>query len=382
MTVATGPGRRRGEIVVLGGYGAVGRAAAARLHRWFPGRVVIAGRDGRRAAAAAREIADTVRAREVDVGDEPAVARAIDGAGVAVVCVEHANVTVARACLERGVNVLDVTATADLVTGIERLHGVAVGCGATGLVSVGLAPGVSNLLARACLRLQPTSSRVDLTFWTGIGGDHGAGSRAWILRNLAPRRTGRPATVDLPGVGRRRVHTFPFSDQASLSELLAIPVTTRLGFDPAPISATVFALRDLRLFAALDRLGVSGAVDRLLAGMHLGHDRFVVHASATDPTGATVAAWATGRAEARASGIVAAHAARLLVDGNAPVGVLHLDELVEPASFLHPLAADGITTRGTTGDRRRRRSPVSGPTRSPGRTWRVPAGGPPAGTAS
>jgi glutamyl-tRNA reductase len=55
---------RDGQIVVLGGYGALGQVVTRTLAGWYAGRVVVAGRDARRAEALARATYGAALARD------------------------------------------------------------------------------------------------------------------------------------------------------------------------------------------------------------------------------------------------------------------------------------------------------------------------------
>jgi hypothetical protein len=120
-----------------------------------------------------------------------------------------------------------------------------------------------------------------------------------------------------------------------------VPTVTRLCFDSALLTNLVFGLRATGAMALIGRLGASRALTRLFSLVHLGSDRFVVHAAASAGDRA-VACAASGRQEARATGIVAAHVARQLDSGAAPPGAHHLDRLVDPEPFLENLAPDGV----------------------------------------
>jgi Saccharopine dehydrogenase NADP binding domain len=334
------------RLVILGGYGAVGRAVAASLAPAFPGRVVIAGRNDARAAATADRLGHGVRTRRVDVADEHEVADALAGAAVAVMCVERDNAGVARACVELGVPYVDVSATTSVLEAIGALHDLAVRHGVTAAVSVGLAPGITNLLARHCHRRLPSATGIDISLCFGLAGDHGADSRRWVVDGLSrPRdRAARRARVALPGVGRRTAHPFPFSDQDTLAGALGIPVTTRLCFESAPVTAAVFGLRAVRAFELLERVGARTAIEASLGRVRLGSDRFVVHAEAFDDRGRRAVATTAGRGECAATAAVAARVATALAAGGSPPGVWHLDELVEPEPFLAEVASDHLTT--------------------------------------
>lgn len=338
-----GPG---GRLVVFGGYGAVGRSVAELLAPVFPGRVEIAGRDGARAAATAERLGNGVGSQRVDVTDHDDVARAVGGAAVAVMCVERENARVARACIEQGVSYVDVSATTSVLASIGVLHDLAVQHGVTGALSVGLAPGITNLLARHCHQRLPSATGIDISMCFGLAGDHGADSRRWVIDGLSHRghRAARRLRVSLPGLGRRTAHPFPFSDQDTLTGALGLPVTTRLCFESALVTAAVFGLRATRAFELLDRLGARPLVDASLAGVRIGSDGFVVRAEASDEHGRRAVATTTGHGECHATAAVAARVVTRLVAGATRPGVWHLDQLVEPAALLAELESDGLTT--------------------------------------
>ncbi len=69
------------DILIVGGYGVVGRRIAAQLAPRFPGRVLIAGRDERQAEALCRELGQGTRVRRMDVEDAASIEPALDGVG-------------------------------------------------------------------------------------------------------------------------------------------------------------------------------------------------------------------------------------------------------------------------------------------------------------
>jgi len=342
-----------GDVAVVGGYGAVGRAVSLTLARRLGVRVVVAGRDERRAQDLARLAPEALIPRRFDVDRAEDVERLPEQAAVVVMCVERGNEAVARACLERGVHVVDVGASEPTLAAIERLGAVARHGGATAVLSVGLAPGLTNLLARRCVDRLPSATSVDVTVLLGLSGDHGPDSLRWTLENLAgpaapsgPRR----ARVALPDFGVRTAYPFPFSDQLTLTRTLGIPVTTRVCFDSAAVTAALFGLRRAGVVRSLHRAGATRLLAAATSRLPLGGDRFVVHAAAGDGSG--VATWAavTGRQECRATGVLAAHVADLLLRRPPPAGVRHIDEVVDAAAFLPALRPYGLALQeGSSG---------------------------------
>jgi hypothetical protein len=211
----------------------------------------------------------------------------------------------------------------------------------------------------------PDAERIDVTLGLGLGDEHGADARRWVVRGLgAPAPPGiRARSVDLPGLGTRIAHPFPFSDQHTLSTSLGIPVVTRLCFDQRSITAALFALRRARAFAGPRRQRVALAADRALARLRLGGTRWVAHACAVASDGRWAEASVSGHGEAGVTGRVAAAVVRRLVAGDVPPGVHHLDEIVEPVPFLAELGLVPIEAAGRCVSREepsRRRSARAG----------------------
>ena len=161
--------RRRGAIVVVGGYGAVGRVAAAVPGAWYPGRVFAPGRDARKAGAFSRETGRQVLPPRLDLADARSIDAALDGARLAVVCAEQGNAGFARACLDRGVHYVDASASYAFLGRVERLDTLARGRGVTAVLSVGLAPGLTNLLARRCVDARGAVRTLDISILLGPG---------------------------------------------------------------------------------------------------------------------------------------------------------------------------------------------------------------------
>ncbi|WP_306357401.1 MULTISPECIES: saccharopine dehydrogenase NADP-binding domain-containing protein [unclassified Nocardia] len=315
------------RVLILGGYGTVGREAAAHLVASGQ-RVILAGRNPERA----RPVPGAELLR-VDVADPDQVAAALADADVVLMCAELDNARIARACFERGIAYLDVTATLEVITALEELRDLATAAGATGVLSVGLIPGVSNLLARQVVAASGLRT-VRIGAMLGSGEAHGPAAVRWTLNGLG-QLTGS-WRMRFPK-GTRTVHRFPFSDQYTLRRTLGLDTAdTGLALDSRAVTAVLAAARR----PTLARLLRGRTVERLLTRVHLGSDRFAVVAES-----GSAGAWFIGNRQSRATGLVAA----LLVQrvSEFPAGIHHIEELVEPADFLSAVAAHGYDLRLT-----------------------------------
>jgi hypothetical protein len=327
------------KTLILGGYGAVGREAAADLltsAAAHPGPAAgPAGLDGAAVLVAGRrpELARPVpgaTAIRVDLADQRQVEAALDGVGAVLMCAEIGNARVARAALERGIDYVDISATPSVLAELEQLGPVAERSGATAVLSVGIAPGVSNLLARYVSDRAP-GRPVRIGVLLGSGERHGAAAIGWTIDGLGREPGSWTAAFPSP-YGPRTVHRFPFSDQHTLG----LPdVRTGLALDSRASTVLLGAANRPAVARFLRRRSVRGLTDRLFGGLHLGGDGFAVTAEAGD-----VRASFTGNRQSRATGLAAAHVIRRL-PGLRP-GLAHIENLVDPAGFLTALAADGF----------------------------------------
>ncbi|WP_432533890.1 saccharopine dehydrogenase family protein [Kineococcus arenarius] len=332
------------DVVVLGALGAVGRRVSGRLAPLLGRRLVIAGRGEERVRARAAELG--ARGAVVDVRDTAALLRVAAGARVAVLALEADDDAAARALLGAGVRLVDVGATPAHLARLEALDPLARGTGATAALSVGLAPGATNLLARAAHEAVGGAGRVAITVLLGAGERHGREGVRWTVDTLLDGAAGPARRVALPPAspsGRVRVrtaHPFAFADAPAVRASLGVAdVTTRLALDPAAASAALFALGRLRGTAAGASPRVRAALVRALSGVHVGTREYAARADAWSPDGRAHAAFAVaGVEQTRATAEVAARTALALAAGDAPAGVHHLDRLPVGAGLLTDLA--------------------------------------------
>ncbi|QFG24383.1 saccharopine dehydrogenase [Actinomadura sp. WMMB 499] len=289
-------------VLVLGGYGAVGRPVVALL-REGGDTAITAGRDAARAD------------RPVDLAETGlrSYLGALAGIDVVVNASGAEDPRLAELATARGAAFVDITATASYIAALERLDAPR-----PVLVSVGLAPGLTNLLAAAVH--ERAAGPVDLAVLLGAGEKHGAAATEWSYRLLGRRFRAhgatirnytRPAPFDLPGHGRRRLRRLDFSDQHTLSRDLGTRVRTYFGLDSRPASAALAVLT-----------WIPGG-SRAPRGLHPpGGDEWLLLARGSDGT----TRWARGRGQSHGTAIMTAVAARAAP--GLPPGTHHLHRVL------------------------------------------------------
>ena len=336
-------------VVVLGGYGAVGSAVCEALVRTFSGRVVVAGRNFQRAELLAKHLGERAEPMWLDASEPETYKDFLDHVSMVVNCVEGNNLVVARQCLAKSVHYVDVTATANVIDQLQTLDADARRAGAAVVYSVGVAPGLTNLLAHHAKSRCGPLKRLNIFVLLGLGEQHGGAAIEWTLKQAGKtfsiREDGRVRQVsafseglstEFPEpFGRRTAYRFDFSDQHTLPSTLELEnVSTWLCFDSRAATMILGCLSRLRFFSILPLWRWSGAVSNLSRWVAMGGTEFAVQVDAVGRDGGERRFALVGDGEARITGVVAAHVAESLLRASTPSGALHIEQLLSLETIL------------------------------------------------
>jgi hypothetical protein len=223
------------KIAVIGGTGVVGSIVARELSEHFPNsRVTIASR-----SAAASASTDRVVHQAVDVNDPDALQSLLADMDVAVVATgpfEQFGAIIHRACIDAGVDVVDINDSASAAAAIMETDAGARAKGVRILTGMGLAPGLSTLLlCRLAARVGFKPERAMARLYMGAR-NSGGPSNAGVLLSGFKRRlptiedgktctgpaqwSGPDARYQFPGSGRA-LRLLPFASP----EMITLPAT-------------------------------------------------------------------------------------------------------------------------------------------------------------
>lgn len=290
----------------------------------------------------------------------------LTGARLVLACAAHTSSALAEAVLQAGVHYVDVTADRALIAGIEALDPLARQHDAVAVLSVGLAPGLTNLLAAAACAGLDTVQRVDLLVQLGLGDAHGPAAITWTLdgldaafdvpevggwravRAFSQRRhfttPALPATVaDKQPAARRRLvgYRFDFPEQRTLPRTLGVPAAASwLALDPPLATAALALAAEVGLGRLLRIPRARRLALAVLTRVHVGSDRAGAVATATGtragaPAECTLAV--TGHGEATLTALVAAAVTEQLLTDGAPPGVHHIEEITDATAVIASL---------------------------------------------
>ncbi len=363
-------------ILIVGGYGEVGRRLAAELAVGQPSRVVVAGRKPERASNAS--------ARRIDVDDPSLIESALDGVDVVVACVRQREPHLLRAAVRRGIAYTSIAPPWLERPAVESLDREAKQTGARIVLAAGIEPGISSVLARVGADEIGEVDAVETSLLLGVGDAYGPDSMAFLVEELAQPYTvqidGRPERIFAfgrskrvefpPPIGKRRAFTMPFRDQLYYPITLgAKTAVATLALEPAWLGNVVAGLSRIGARSWSQRDRGRERIHRLvekLRSRYAGQDQFalVVEVRGGDRI---VRSSLLGREQARATAIGAAAIAEALYlrEADQP-GVWLAEQVIAPAPFLARLRARGLVpvTERTTAARsptRRRLDIAAGP---------------------
>lgn len=345
--------------LIVGGYGSVGRTIAGELATASdgPNSVVVAGRDGTKAATVAAELGENVSGIAFDLQRTGSYARVLEDIDQVVMCVDQSGTAFVEACLERGIDYLDVTASDEFFRQTEKLGAVAQDNAATAVLSVGLAPGVTNLLAKRMTDQLSMASEIRIGVLLGLGEAFGPAASRWTLDRIGREFTvpdvGRsrpvrgfvtPESIEFPRYGRRRAYSFDFADQHILHRTLCVPAKTYLCFDSRVVTAAVYGLSRFKMYRpAVEAIGLDWLTE-LVSTLSVGGDGFAVTVEVNGQQNSTAKTLLTaidGREQSRVTGIVAATVSMTIRDTTIPNGVYHVHEILDSEPILDVLRERG-----------------------------------------
>ncbi|MBB6215408.1 saccharopine dehydrogenase-like NADP-dependent oxidoreductase [Anaerosolibacter carboniphilus] len=312
----------------------------------FPGKVFAAGRSLEKAEAFSRTMAGKVQPMRLDIMEsvDPDVLRDVK---IVVMCLDQKDVTFVRTCLQQGIHYVDISANIDFLSQVEKLDAEAVSGKAAALLSVGLTPGFSNLMALEASRQMDQTDTIDIAVMLGLGDKHGKAAIEWTLNNISKdfqvMRNGTKLSVASfrdgkvfdfgSDLGRKKAYRFNFSDQHTLPRSMGTPsVKTRLCFDSSFATYLFAMLKAIGIFRLLRFGTIRHAAAEAFGKLKMGSDRFALKVEAygkKDGRSVKAEVFLQGRMEADMTARVAAAVTKALYESDVPHGVHHIEQLFD-----------------------------------------------------
>ncbi|RYD98969.1 MAG: hypothetical protein EOP54_05835 [Sphingobacteriales bacterium] len=329
----------RDRIIIIGASGAVGSAIVRYLDVQEKYKLILAGRRPGPLEQLKQSLRSDSGILQLDVAqfNEPGL---LNGAALVIMCVDIPDNSIPKACAEQRIKYMDISASQQVLRRLEETGPIAGANKVPMLFSVGLAPGLSNLLAKSVWNKLPDASALEIYVLLGLGEAHGDQAFQWTFENLHKvyyiqsggldkpvKSFTDPKTTDL--LGKRKFYLFDFVDQHILKQLKGIhSVSTRLAFDNRFFTGLVGLLRIVGLTKSYRNKRVQSVMMHLLKKFRLGSDVYGIKVLARNDAGQTESAYLYGHNEGAITAAVASGMVPLLLQSNAS-GLLQSHELVK-----------------------------------------------------
>ncbi|MED1662805.1 saccharopine dehydrogenase family protein [Brevibacillus laterosporus] len=333
-------------IIVVGGYGHVGRTICKELGEKYPGFIYAAGRNRERAEQFCQSTAGKVKPLQLDIS-ESIDPHMLTQAKLVIMCLDQSDPTFVRSCFQSGTHYVDVSANGSFLAQVERWEIEAKENCATAVLSVGLAPGLTNLLALQAQKLLDQVDVIELAIMLGLGDRHGRAAIEWTVDNLNAgfeiRENNRNVLVNSftdgkivdfgSDLGQKRAYRFPFSDQQTLARTLGIPsVSTRLCFDSAVMTTFMAALRASGISRFLTGKKVRNTAINCFSRIRMGGEQFAIKVDAwgiKENRNKSIGCLLHGKNQSNMTAKVAVSVADAIYRSSFPSGVYHIEQLFE-----------------------------------------------------
>jgi len=219
---------------------------------------------------------------------------------------------------------------------------------------VGLAPGITNLLAKHCKSMVRGIQYADIYIMLGLGEEHGEAAYRWAFEDLNDTfvikedgekkevrsfRDGKQSIFP-NNIGKRTAYRSNFSDQHVIPKTLDIDsVSTRICFDSAVMTSLYAVMRKTGLSKLVKLRLVQNFLIKLLKLFKFGSDQFIlkVEAGISRKQGLIYECSISGNGQGNSTGLVAAKVVEKLYTSSLPSGVFHLEQLFDPIKFFDSL---------------------------------------------
>lgn len=216
------------KILVIGGYGDVGRSTVKELLRLTTDPIVIGGRHVDNGEEFIRTINDSrVTFQQIDIYDEKSYVNQLSSFSLVVMCLGPKKIDFAAYCLKKGIHYIDISASNQTMNELAKLPSASVN--AQGILGVGICPGLSTLLVKDLADHFDEIEQTEISLLMGMGDGYGKDALRWLLDNLS-----QPFDWTING---DRTKQIPFIEKRTIS------------FDrnAKPISAFAFNLADQQI---------------------------------------------------------------------------------------------------------------------------------------
>jgi saccharopine dehydrogenase-like NADP-dependent oxidoreductase len=173
------------KILITGGYGKVGSIIAKELAKYYPQRIIIAGRNIQKAIDFTKEYDGDIFPIELNVNDSSNIETALKDVSLIINCIDLKEpFFLVKSAITKGIGYLDVTAHESFMRVCFGMKKEAEKSGARILLGAGLIPGVANVMAKAGAIVVGKADSVQTNLLLSVGDKFGSAALDYMLEVL------------------------------------------------------------------------------------------------------------------------------------------------------------------------------------------------------
>ena len=217
------------KVLALGGCGGIGKYAVKTLvEQEVCDHIIVADRDGKRAAAFAAQMGNRVEPLTLDISNRSALEHAVAASDLVTNTIGpffRFGAEVLTICIEKRRHYVDICDDWEPTLKLLELNDRARAAGITAIVGLGVTPGISNMLAKKALLELDSAEQVFTGWWVDAAKPdiivsqpsaatlHGIHQLTGSIRTFengkyTDTRPISPVDLEYPGMGMRRAYTI------------------------------------------------------------------------------------------------------------------------------------------------------------------------------
>ena len=313
------------RIMIIGGHGKVGQYITRELRNY---NLILAGRDEEKIKGFL--VKEKIQAEICKMDINHIDFAKMHNISFVIVCVDQKNTLLLEFCDEHAIDYMDVTANSEY---IEKIQNLQLRGTSRILLGVGLAPGLTNLLAEKFVSMYPLAENIKIQLILGLGEKHGDAAIKWTLDNFSKdyyhKTLGQIRPYKLKSIIKirqksLRTYNFNFVDQHMLNKKFTNKnFTTYLGFDLSWVTALIYGAKSIGLLGLLKHRTIYYIAETLLRNPKFGSDIFIISITSGEQE-----LCAYGQEEGRFTGLIAAKAAKRFVTMELSKGLLGITDII------------------------------------------------------
>jgi saccharopine dehydrogenase-like NADP-dependent oxidoreductase len=332
------------KILIVGGYGAVGKVVSENLAKIFPDKVIIAGRNRQKACDFIFKYKLSAIPAAIDLSTNYFEEINFEQIHTAISCIEYLQDDgFILKCIQHHVHYTELATSYEAFL---RLIGYKEEVEKSKLClipGVGLMPGLSGIFAQHALLNLKKINEVQSFVLLGLAEDHGLDALRWMIETAGKTFTLKtkfgqeqvksftdPIKMRLLNEDHhRKFYRFNFGDQHIIKNFMRVQIAeTRLAFDSWFVTWLIVVLGKIGLLKWLNKLNPQ-TIKKWLSKFRIGSEVFAVQTHCYGENKSEVVYMAKGINEARATGVIASYAVRLLYQMNRFTGIQRLEEITD-----------------------------------------------------